>query len=194
VFVVSAWLLADRPAHAQSKNFDDALQANQSSTASTQSSQAGPGQPHDVSGTLLTLGIVSLSVGYGVALVGGGITTGIAASETSKYRASCVSSGPLNFIPLIGPWLFAGNYPDHQVVGYGTGTPYLEDCNGSRGLVQGVVATSEVLQLGGTGLIAAAIVMRAMAPDVPVGSAGTLRFIPGAVGAPTGLTLELEGF
>ena len=193
--VLALTLLSPGRARAQSRQFDDALQEQeQTSRAPSGAPGPAPAARSDVTGPLLTWGIVTLSVGYGIAVIGGGVALGFAASENSDHDTACAPKGGLNFIPLFGPLLFAASYPDHQVVGYTGPTPYLQDCNSGRGIVQGIVATSEILQLGGTGLIATALVMRALTPDVPIGQSGVLRVFPGAAGVPTGLTLQIQSF
>jgi hypothetical protein len=155
--------------------------------------QAGQSPPEDrgPAGTLLTAGIVSLGVGYGIAFVGGAISTGVAISQTSQYRASCLAAGPLNFIPLAGPWMYAASYPDHQLAGYGAGSAEVLDCNGFRGVNTGIVVTSEILQLGGAALIGASFLFKALT-TVPVGTTGSLHLLPGGLATPAGLTIELD--
>ena len=142
--------------------------------------------------TLLVAGIVSLAVGYGIALVGGGVATGVGTSQQTQYKGTCLASGPLNFIPLFGPFMYAAAYPNHEVIGYGQGSPESFDCQNSMGVSTAIVATSEVLQLGGAALIASSFIFRALT-SVPVGQTGRFTLVPGSLSAPAGLTLEFVG-
>jgi hypothetical protein len=160
--------------------------ADSASTAPPSDGDGGTGH------TLLVAGIVSLAVGYGIALVGGAVATGVGTSQQTQYKGTCLASGPLNFIPLFGPFMYASAYPNHEVIGYGQGSPESFDCQSSMGVSTAIVATSEVLQLGGAALIASSFIFRALT-SVPVGQTGRLTLMPGALSAPAGLTLEFSG-
>ena len=136
---------------------------------------------------LLVGGVGMLSTGYLIAVVAGGISTGVASGQTGTYGASCLSGAGLNFIPLFGPWLFSAQYPRHQVVGYGSAAPELLDCNGSRSLVTTTVVADEILQLGGAALLAGALAYRHLGPERA--SARRVEILPGTVATPLGLTL-----
>ena len=141
---------------------------------------------------LLVGGIVTLSVGYLIALVSGGVATAVASSQNGTYGASCITGAPLNFIPFVGPWVFAAGYPNHQVVGYGQGRPEVLDCNGSRSFAMTLVAVDEVLQLSGAGMITAGMLMHRETIDRK--AIGKLELVPGTPSTPLGMSLVIRNF
>lgn len=142
---------------------------------------------------LFVTGIVSLSVGYLVAVISAGAGTALAGSDSAQYGGSCASGASLSFIPLIGPFLTLGSYPRYQIVSYSNGSPYVLDCNGSRSAVSTLVWTDEVLQLGGAGMIVAGMLLR-RAPPVVETKVGRIEFVPGAPMAPLGASIRLTDF
>lgn len=140
----------------------------------------------------MVTGIGALSVGYLIALVSGGVTTAVGASQNGNYGATCLNGAPLNFIPLVGPWLFAAGYPKNQVVGYGQGTPEVLDCNGSRSFAMTLVAVDEILQLSGAAMITAAMLMRHGSDDRA--KVGKLELVPGTASTPFGMSLVVQNF
>jgi hypothetical protein len=142
---------------------------------------------------LFVTGIVSLGVGYLVAVISAGAGTALAGSDSAQYGGSCASGASLSFIPLIGPFLTLASYPRYQIVSYSNGSPYVLDCNGSRSAVSTLVWTDEVLQLGGAGMIVAGILLR-RAPPVVQTNVGRIEFVPGAPMTPLGASIRLTDF
>ncbi len=137
-------------------------------------SVARPSHPNK---PLLVSGIVALSAGYFIALVAGGVATATAGSQTEEDGGSCVDGATVNFLPLIGPWLFAAKYPKHQIVTYKGGHPQLLDCNSSRSLVNGIVVVDEILQLGGAAMLAAGLALRTQ-PEIEATHVARIEVLP----------------
>jgi hypothetical protein len=151
-----------------------------------------PAPRHPIKG-LVVGGIVTLAAGYFISLVAGGVALAIDASQTPKYGGSCTAGAPAIFVPLVGPAIFAGEYPKHQLVAYGAGYPEAFDCNGSRSLEEGIVVADEILQLGGAVLLTSGLVFRRSdEPEAP--QVGTIAIVPGTAATPLGLSMLIRGF
>lgn len=140
--------------------------------------------------TLLTLGIVGLAVGYGLAATAATIGAAAAASDHSQYGVSCADASPWSFIPLVGPALTLANYPSSQLATFSQGSPYVLNCAGPYNAVASLVVTDEVLQVGGLGLILLGVGLR-----VPATTAGVpISVMPGGPGGPIGVTIRGAAF
>lgn len=142
---------------------------------------------------LLLAGAGALATGYLAAAGGGAVGLAIQSSEDSKYGGSCSGSSGYAFIPLVGPLLALRNYPNHQVATYGSGTPRVLDCNGSRTALTAMVVGDEIVQIGGLAVALTGLVMHAVIAGKE-GSSGSVTVSAGTEGAPLGLTLQAVTF
>jgi hypothetical protein len=159
---------------------------------------APPEAPTGPNKTLLVGGIVSLSVGYFVAVLGGAIVLASRGSSNGSSSTNCLGSAGFAFIPLVGPFLTLANYTDYQIVTYGTSQGSaaigVGDCNGSRSTVTGAVIADEVLQLGGLAALGTGLLLRSPVQPSGTGRIGAIEVVPGAPAAPLGATLRVIGF
>jgi hypothetical protein len=144
--------------------------------------------------TLTLFGGVALAAGYVIGAIAGGVGTGLAASQTSEYGSgnTCAGSSALSFIPLVGPFMTLGSYPNHDVAAYNNGV--LEThlhCTDYKGVVTGIVVTDEIIQIAGAAMLVTGLTLNA---TVAQSKSGSLILFPGAAGAPLGLTLRFTSF
>jgi hypothetical protein len=144
---------------------------------------------------LLVGGVVSLSVGYVAALVGGTV----ALASQSSSNGGCFGSVGFVLIPLAGPLLTWATYPGHQIVSYSSGSSgaqaiQVSDCNGGRSALVDAVVADEVLQLGGAALIVAGLLLRSPSEPREARRIARVQVWPGLPETPLGATLRVVGF
>lgn len=160
-------------------------------TAATQSpalAQPAATESRPVNRALLVPGIITAASGYGLAVVGGIVGLAVDGANISETGGSCTDNAELNFIPLIGPALYAANFPDHSVVTYGGSSPTSYDCDSYRSVVVPIAIAVEALQLAGVGLIIGGFVFRKSSRG-DTGGGRSLYILPGTTAAPLGLTV-----
>lgn len=149
---------------------------------------ATPEEPHTKIDPLVLAGLIGFGAGYGIAVISTTVGLAIGAVDQGKYGGSCSNGVAYSYIPLAGPFITLGNYPSHDVYTNASQLDIL-DCHSSQGAVTALVATSEVLQLGGAALAGVGFVLaRNKTPEGE--KAATWVVTPGTAGAPLGLTVR----
>jgi hypothetical protein len=152
-----------------------------------------PEAPSTAAHTVLVAGIVLLSTGYFISLVGGGASTVIAAHENQQVGATCVSRPGMLFVPLAGAAVSTAGFAQYNFVGNYHNTL----CSEGTAAVAAAGIFDTVLQLTGAGLITGSLIATSgdddpahpAAPAAPAARA-TVRFVvsPGVAGNPLGLS------
>jgi hypothetical protein len=134
---------------------------------------------------MLIGGIVTLSLGYFFAIIGGITAVATNAAEQASHGASCTKVPGWAFVPLVGAPVVAANYPHYAIIGSGGEL----HCNDYTGAVTGFIAFDSILQLGGAALIGGGLALNLAKPTSDEAPPPRVMVRPGAVGTPAGFTL-----
>jgi hypothetical protein len=141
--------------------------------------------------SLVTWGLVSLGVGYGLALIGGGATLGAGKVQQASHGASCFDKAALAFIPLGGPIAASATFPRHTVIG---SNGYVT-CGDGAAAATAFGVGDGLLQFGGVALMLASLVVghdSDATPEAPRAGRWVIR--PSAPGSSAGLSAIFTWF
>ncbi|MGO8999278.1 MAG: hypothetical protein ACLQVI_38625 [Polyangiaceae bacterium] len=141
---------------------------------------------------LIVAGLVTLGVGYILAVIGGGVAAAVDGYQNSNTGTSCVPNNGWMFVPIVGPAITTGSYPNAIVIG--TKGKY-ENCGSGAGGMVAFGVIDSVLQIGGALLLGTGVVMGATdhTRDSAPPTAG-FSVKPGVAGNPLGLTASFSWF
>lgn len=131
-------------------------------------------------------GIVLLTTMYGLTVIGSGVAYGTGVAGEGEGDPVCTESTAWGFVPLIGPFLLAANYPDHQKLDARGGTAA---CSDYTTAVTAVSVLDGLVQIGGAAMLIAGLGIGGEVSDddasLPIG----LR----TISVPGGAGLAIDG-
>lgn len=142
---------------------------------------------------VLGAGIITFAVGYGIALLAG-IIVPLAVPENEQNCESCIV---YNVIPVVGPWISLGLWPQHIRVDYTGAVEGSSDCDtGTTPFVIAGEAIDGLAQLTGVALIVAGLAIDRSLRSPATSRADRPNFLvlPQVSAGRVGLNLTLWGF
>jgi hypothetical protein len=118
---------------------------------------------------------------YGLTVIGSGVAYGTGAANEAPGDPICTESTPWGFLPLVGPFILAGSYPDYQKLDRAGGTA---GCADYTAAVTAVSVIDGLVQITGAALLIAGLAMGGPATDddASIGVEVRTMSVPGGAG------------